>query len=333
MDASPCRREVFLHGQAHGTAVGQPHGALDQALSKAATPHHQTTVPILHGARHDFTGAGRRFVDEHHEAPLFEQPLVLGEGVFALESPSFCVHDELVAAQELVGHCDGRAEHAAAVALQVEDEVFHALVLQVQQRLPELVHGRLGKSADLDVPHLAVHHVGGVDAVNRNLVPDDVEGDEVRLSIAFHAHLHDGALGALQQLHDVFVGDANAGDVFAVDFHKPIARPNAEAFRRAAADGRHHHDRVLEDVELHPDAFEVAVEGLVRLLELLRREIHRVRVEVLEHFHDGLFRERLHVHTVDVQLTDVTHEGPKLLGRLLRGHVVGRVGLGLQRDG
>ena len=64
--------------------------------------------------------------------------------------------------------------------------------------------------------------------------PDDVEGDELGFSVAFHAHLHDRPLGP-SAVSDVFVGDAN-GDVFAVDFHESIARPY-RGVRRAAADG------------------------------------------------------------------------------------------------
>ena len=213
--------------------------------------------------------------------------------------------------------------------MQVKNQVLHALALKGLDGRLEFVHGGLGKPTDLDVADLFVDHVRGIDAVDGNFVPNDVEGQQTRFAFALDAHLNHSSLGAFEQFHDVPVGDANARRVFPVHFHNAVACTNAQALGGAAADGRHDHDGVLEDVELHADALKIPVQWFVGFFEFVGREVHRVGVQILQHLHNGQFRQILHTHAVHVQLPDVAHEGPKFLSSLLRGHVV--LGKGLQR--
>ena len=165
---------------------------------------------------------------------------------------------------------------------------------------------------------MVVDHVGGVDAENWNFVPDDVEVEQFAFAFALDSDSDHGAFGPFQQLHHVTVGDPDARDVFAFHRHDAVACPDAELLRRASADGRHYHDRVLENVELHANAFEVSLKRLVGLLQFFCREVHRVGVQIFKHAHHRRLHEVLQVDGVDVQLVDVAQQGAKLLGRRLR---------------
>ena len=227
---------VLLDCQSNGTAIWQAHGALNQPLAKAATPHNQASVPILHSARNNFTGAGRGLVNEHNQASLFKQSLVLRVAIFPLKGPALGVDDEFVPTQEFVGHVHGGLQHAAPVALKVQDQILHALSLQLHQGFAEFVHGGFGKTTHLDVACVFIHHVHGVDAVDGDLVSGDVKIQQPTHALPRYAHLNDCSFGAFQQPHDVLVGDANSSHVFPIHFDDAIARANAQSFARPSTD-------------------------------------------------------------------------------------------------
>ena len=46
-----------------------------------------------------------------------------------------------------------------------------------------------------------------------------------------------------------------------------------------------------------------------------------MRIQIFQHFHHGALRQFFHTDAVDVELSDLAHEGAKLLGGLLGRHV------------
>ena len=120
----------------------------------------------------------------------------MGIRVVPLKRASLCVHNQFVLTEELIGHLNGRPKHAASVSLQVEDKVLHAFLLQIHQSFPQLIHGGLRKAADFDVANALVEHVCRIDAVNGDLVPDNVKRQQVTFSVAFDPDLHHGAFGS-----------------------------------------------------------------------------------------------------------------------------------------
>ncbi|MEI3529396.1 MAG: hypothetical protein V8Q28_06435 [Alistipes sp.] len=71
-------------------------------------------------------------------------------------------------------------------------------------------------------------------------------------------------------------------------------------FGRTAGYGVDDDDRVAQDVELHADAAELAVEARGNGLHLLGIEVGRMGVQFVEHALDGLLHERRHLDLVDV---------------------------------
>ena len=71
-----------------------------------------------------------------------------------------------------------------------------------------------------------------------------------------------------------------------------------------AADGLNHHQRVLDDVELHADAFERAVQVLHRAFHVFCLDVRRVWVELLQHAFDGRVHHLLLGEGVDIEVAD-----------------------------
>ena len=62
----------------------------------------------------------------------------------------------LPVAQEQVGDLDGRAEQAAGIVAEVEDQALHSLFLELVEGLPQLVGRVLDEAGDPDVADLLV---------------------------------------------------------------------------------------------------------------------------------------------------------------------------------
>ena len=159
----------------------------------------------------------------------------------------------------------------------------------------------------------------GVHGVDWNLVALNVEDEQVLGFAAADAHLDMGAFGALEALHDALVANTHTGHHFPIDFDDAVSRHDAQLFTRPTGDGGDDHDGVLHDVEAHADAFELAVEWLIGLLQVFRRDVDGVRVELLEHAADGGFDESIEVHAVHIHAVHVVEERVEFLSLLLHG--------------
>ncbi len=104
----------------------------------------------------------------------------------------------------------------------------------------------------------------------------------------------------------------DTGHVLFVNGHDAITGAYAEALGRPTSNGIHHVDRVAHDVELDADPFEVAFQGFVHLLQVLLRDIDGMRIQFLEHAHDGRIHELLVVHIIHVHAVDVVEQGSDL---------------------
>ena len=69
--------------------------------------------------------------------------------------------------------------------------------------------------------------------------------------------------------------------------------------------------------ELDPNAHEFAIHGLGNLFQLAGRNVHRVRIELVEHVLDGPVQQAVGVHLVHVFVLDVIDQSLdlSLLGR------------------
>ena len=98
---------------------------------------------------------------------------------------------------------------------------------------------------------------------------------------------------------------ADAGDIAAVNLQDPVPRLETCLLGRASGYDLKHYGRVIGNIELNPDAVEVAGELGLRLLQLNRRKIDGMRVESSQGgLHCGI-RHLLHIDLVHVILLNL----------------------------
>ena len=104
---------------------------MHEALAEGAAADDDAAVVVLHGAAHDFGGRGGVFVDEDGEAALTEEAVAAGTQLRVFSRAALRVDHQTAAREKFAGDINGRAEIAAAVDAEVEDEFLHALFLQL----------------------------------------------------------------------------------------------------------------------------------------------------------------------------------------------------------
>ena len=252
----------------------------------------------------DFGGGSGVFIDEHNEFALFEETCFGGEVFFAGFAEVVGIDDHALAGDELVADFEGHVEVAAAVATQVEDEVFHALFLQAADGFFEFGGGGGGEAFEFDVAGERVGHEADVDAVHRDGAAGDDELDGFFFAAAHHGDFHLGTFFAAQVLAYPVVGDALSDRHGVIDLDDLVTGHQSDFFRRTVDDDLHHVDGVLDELEGHADAVEGALQGFGHGGNVLGGDVGGVRVQLFEHLVDGSVGQRvevngIHVHGVD----------------------------------
>lgn len=201
--------------------------ALYEPLAEGGRPDDETPVPILDGARHDLRRARAAAIDHDDEGKAVVRRALGGEVLLAgAANAPLRVDDELAAADELVRDLDGLVQVAARVAAKVQDELLHALALEVREGFFQLVGGRGRETAgsnEADV--LGEHEVIG-DALDRDLGARDREVKELLATRALDPDRDLGAGAAAELFHDLRLGDSDRALAF--DLHDSIARADAQ---------------------------------------------------------------------------------------------------------
>ena len=220
--------------------------------------------------------------------------------------------------QKFIGKLGGDVEVSASVVRQVDDELFHSLFLQLRHSIHILFVGTACKAAQADVARFVISHVGGIDAVEGDVVAGDAEFDGLRRAAAFYRHVHLRSLRSSEALHNVGVAHFLPGNQRVVDGNDAVAGNDSHALRRAASNRLDDVERVFLHVELYAYAAEVAVEWFGQFLCLFLVGVSRVWVELFKHALDGVFNELVFVDGVHIVVVD---------------GVFGKAQLGLRRHG
>ena len=206
--------------------------------------------------------------------------------------------------EEFVGHADGLAEVAARVAAQVDDQLPHALAAQGGQGSYHLFVGVLREGGDAQETHLGGEHVGGIDALHRNLVAYDGHGEELVGALAQHRHRHLCAAGAAQHPHHLVHRELAAGHERVVDADDPVAVLDARLLARSLRNDVQHDDRVGSHVERDADPVELPFERHVDLGQLRCGDVDRVGIEVPHQVGHQRLYQRVGAHGVHVVTVD-----------------------------
>ena len=201
------------------------------------------------------------------------------------------VKDEPALGQEFVGYLHGRSHVPSEVPTQVKHKTAETIVVQAGQGGEELGVSGLAKISDADITRRFVEHVDGINALDRDIAPDNGE-TELFLRAGTHHAKPDGTLGGpFKEFHRRGVGYDLAGVCFPVDGNDAVVGHQADVFRRPARQDADDTHRVVINGELHANARKASFEPFHRSLHVFRRRVCRVRVQLPEDLRHGLFNK------------------------------------------
>ena len=252
----------------------------------------------MYGAGHNFAGRSRIFIYQDNETSFLEVSGTLGEEIAATGGTSFGIDNQFLLPEKLVGKVYGCIQIASAVSLQVEDQVFHAFLLELFQRLCKFFGGSSGKTVDTYIPCLGLYHVGCIQAEDGNLVTFYGEVQCVVHAAPYNGKFDFRVFRAAQPCHDILRTHLDSGDGAVVDCHDTVSGKDAHFFGRPVAYGLYHEQGIFYHLELYADTLEITLQGLVHFLYLFCIVIGRMRIELCQHFNDGFFHQFVFVHLI-----------------------------------
>ena len=213
--------------------------------------------------------------------------------------------------QELVRHADRLVEGSAGVFPQIQQQLLHPEIVQLPKPLSQLARAGLREIAEAHVPGGGVDHERPQDRGDRDLVPFDLQIDQLVVAPPPNGHDDGAAPGPPELPHGVVTRDA-AG-VLALDARDDVPAPNAPAIRGRSLEEVHHRDVAVDDVD--GDAQPVVAPLLPLAEPRVRAGIHevRVRIERLQHAAGRPVDELLGVDLADIRGLDRSEGGRKRL--------------------
>ena len=132
----------------------------------------------------------------------------------------------------------------------------------------------------------------------RNLVPGDVKGDFFSCPVNGHRNL--GAGRTFHQPHHRVLRGFLSGNVTTVHPDDAVALLKPRLFRRSSRNHTQHYGRIVGYIELNTYALEIAGEFSLGSLQLHRRQIHGMGIQLAQGGCDGSIRECLDIHCVHI---------------------------------
>src|SRR5437867_1957847 len=152
VDRASLGREVLRRRQPKPRAIRERDDRLHRSLAERLRAHDHRAAPILKRAGDDLGGRGAALVDQDHHRHLGIALLgVSREAHVLVAHAAFRVDDQLAVVDELLGHLDGRRQQPARVVAQIQDQRLHPALVELVERLVEVVRALLLELAQLDV--------------------------------------------------------------------------------------------------------------------------------------------------------------------------------------
>ncbi len=186
---------------------------------------------VLNGARHNFTGRSRSFVDQYGELAFFEKPAARCLEIAAGLGAALGIGDEFASGQKLIGQANGSIQITTRIAAQIEHQGFYStLLLEFEESFAEFIGGGGAEFVDFDVAGGGIEQIGHIHTVNRNTITGNGECQELGLSVPLYRYLYLAAFFATQFFNYIVVADVDAGHVFTIYFDDFIASADAHLF-------------------------------------------------------------------------------------------------------
>ena len=243
-------------------------------------------------------------VDNNHHFAFLEFAVAESFSLVARACTPLGVNYQIAAAEEFVAHLDGRVKQTAAIACEVDDELFHTHFSERVDGSNKFIVGAFGKASHLDVSRILVEHIRCIDAVERDIVASDAKFDGLRSFSALNGDINVGAFRSAKAFHNVVGFHLFAGDNRVVYSDNTVAWEQSHAFGWASGNGLDNVERVLSHIELNADARKLAGERFVELFGFFGGGVSRVRVEFVENAFNCVFHNFIFVDAIDIESRD-----------------------------
>ena len=216
---------------------------------------------------------------------------------------AFHIHDAITLLKELVCKKPGLVEIASGIVPEVEYEPLHSLLYKRGSGRSEFRIGRPGEFRKLDVSCSIVDHEGCIDAVDRNLIPHDIERNDGTVAIDRYLHLR--TFRAFHEPYHAVLRHLDTCHDPVIDLYDPVALKKTcllgrTAWQRVKDDGR-----IVRDIECNAYTFEIAGKLSLRFGKFNRRKIHGMRIKLCQRSHNSSIRHILHIDRVHIILLDL----------------------------
>ena len=291
LDAAPIRRVVTRGGELDGAIIGQGQDGLHRALAEGLAANDDGAVVVLQRARDDFRGRGRAAVDQHHDGHAGHQITLLGIEIAFLAFFAAADGNHLAAVEEGIRDFHRRVQYAARVVAEVDDNAAQSITQVRADRgdfFAEVVAGVVGKGTDADVANILIQNAGA-HAGHLDDVAGDADDDRLRLAFARDGQFDVGTRLAAHLAHGF--GQGHALDRGVVDFDDQVACLDAGTLCRGVVDRRDHAHQAILHLHFDAEPAELPLRGGGDVLELLRIQVSRMRVEAAEHAADRVLQQ------------------------------------------
>ena len=144
-DHPPPRCEPFLNSQQECRTVGKTEFAQYGARAKGCLAHQIGAMCVLQSPRHDLCGAGSAGVDQNHHGDIGCS--AARPHLYLLDLPFGVLFQQYVTtAEKLAGDANRLVQQAAGIIAQVQNKPGHSFLLDLAQRLFQVVRNTLAKA-------------------------------------------------------------------------------------------------------------------------------------------------------------------------------------------
>ena len=298
LDTTACRRIITRNGKTNHGTVRQIDRTLYKSLSEGTATHYHAPVPILHSTGNNLARRSRIFVHQDHQFTELMLSVTIGIKVPTGAPTAFCVDNQFLLTQELIGYVNGSIQITSSITLQIENEILHSLSFQGSQCIHEFLVCSRCKTVNLDVTDLRSYHIRSIQTVHRNLVATDSEGKQLRNSPTQYLYIHLRTFWSLQATHDIFRTHLHTGYHRVVHHHDTVACQDSHLFRRSTRHRLNDKQGIFSHVELNTDTIEIALQGLVHAFHFFRCGIGGMRIQLFQHALDGALHELVIVYLI-----------------------------------
>ena len=154
--------------------------------------------------------------------------------------------------------------------------------------------------------------------MNRNFIAYNRKYYWLFLSSTHNRNIHFRTLCASYQFRYFRLFFSHTGNTRRIHMRQSIAWQHTHFLCRTSCNRLTHNHRVFYKLIRNTNPLKVSLNPLIHLRHILCRNIRRMWVQLLQHFHYCLFRQFTHIHCINIQIIKIKQKLRQLHPRLLQ---------------